>query len=116
MTTSVLPVVRIGCAGWTVPKQHAELFPSNGSHLERYSGLFSTVEINSSFYRPHRPATYARWANAVPDHFDFTVKVPREITHERRLSNVSDALDRFLGEVMHLRDKLGALLLQLPPS
>lgn len=116
MATVALPFVRIGCAGWNVPKQHGELFPSGGSHLERYAGLFSTVEINSSFYKPHRPATYARWAQDVPDHFDFTVKMPREITHGRRLSNVADVLDRFLSEVAYLGDKLGALLVQLPPS
>jgi uncharacterized protein YecE (DUF72 family) len=61
--------VRIGTAGWSIPKRHADVFPAAGSHLERYAARLAAVEINSSFYRPHRPATYARWAAAVPDGF-----------------------------------------------
>jgi uncharacterized protein YecE (DUF72 family) len=50
----------IGCAGWAIPKQHASSFPPSGSHLERYAQRFTAVEINSSFYRPHRRAAYER--------------------------------------------------------
>jgi uncharacterized protein YecE (DUF72 family) len=53
--------IRIGTAGWSIPKEHAEAFPISGSHLERYAAVFNAVEINSSFYRPHRPATDERW-------------------------------------------------------
>jgi uncharacterized protein YecE (DUF72 family) len=106
----------IGCAGWSIPREHADHFSAAGSHLERYAGRFSAVEINSSFYRPHRPATYARWAAAVPSGFRFAVKVPREITHTRRLADAADLLDRFLAEIGGLGDKLGPLLVQLPPS
>ena len=56
----------IGTAGWSIPAQHAGAFPGEGSHHERYSRRFSAVEINSSFYRPHRPSTYQRWAATVP--------------------------------------------------
>jgi uncharacterized protein YecE (DUF72 family) len=106
----------IGCAGWSIPKQHAERFPSAGSHLERYAARFYAVEINSSFYRPHRPETYARWAATTPADFRFAVKVPREITHECCFHDCESALERFLGEVTQLGDKLGPLLIQLPPS
>lgn len=108
--------MRIGCAGWSVPKEHAVHFPATGSHLERYAGGLGAVEINSSFYRPHRPATYARWAASVPDDFQFAVKIPRQITHERRLVDAPEPLERFLAECGALGPKLGPLLVQLPPS
>ena len=84
-------------------------FPSEGSHLERYSGRFSAVEINSSFYRPHRPSTYQRWAATVPADFRFAVKMPKEITHTRRLAQVAEPLTRFLGEAGALGEKLGPI-------
>lgn len=108
--------IAIGTAGWSLPKAHASQFPETGSHLERYGHRFSAVEINTSFYRPHRVSTYEKWAAAVPDGFHFAVKVPRAITHERRLTGVDELLVRFLGEVASLGTKLGPLLLQLPPS
>src|SRR5690349_10182868 len=107
---------RIGCAGWAIPKQHAVLFPSSGSQLERYAQRFNAVEINSSFYRPHLPATYARWAASTADDFSFAVKMPKVITHMRRLAGAAEPLERFLDEVGSLGAKLGPLLLQLPPS
>jgi uncharacterized protein YecE (DUF72 family) len=112
----VLATIRIGTAGWSIPKEHTAAFPVAGSHLERYGAVLNAVEINSSFYRPHRPATYERWAASVPEDFRFAVKVPKVITHERRLKDVSDLLARFLSEVGGLGSKLGPLLVQLPPS
>ena len=109
-------MIRIGTAGWAVPKQHAADFPDAGSHLVRYGQRLTAVEINSSFYRPHRPATYARWAASVPPAFRFAVKVPRDISHTRRLVDADAPLERFLAEVQALGDRLGPLLLQLPPS
>jgi hypothetical protein len=108
--------IRIGTAGWSIPKEHAAPFPTLGSHLERYAAVFNAVEINSSFYRPHRPATYERWAASVPQSFRFSVKIPKTVTHERRLKGASDLLERFLSEVNNLGPKLGPLLVQLPPS
>ncbi|HEY8564601.1 MAG TPA: DUF72 domain-containing protein [Beijerinckiaceae bacterium] len=78
--------------------------------------MLNAVEINSSFYRPHRRTTYERWAASVPDGFRFAVKVPRSITHERRLREVDDLVDRFLSEVAGLGATLGPLLVQLPPK
>ena len=108
-------VLRVGCAGWAIPSQHAHAFPTQGTHLERYAQRFTGVEVNSSFYRSHRPTTYARWAAAVPDQFQFAVKMPQEITHTRRLVEVTAPLERFLKEVQSLDAKLGPLLIQLPP-
>lgn len=106
----------LGCAGWSLPVKHQEKFPRDGTHLERYAQVFSAVEINSSFYRPHRPETYARWRDCVPAHFRFSVKVPREITHMRRLRDCAELLQIFLNEAGRLEEKLGCLLVQLPPS
>jgi uncharacterized protein YecE (DUF72 family) len=108
--------VRVGCAGWSIPKAHASHFPETGSHLSRYAQRFRAVEINSSFYRPHRPSTYARWAEETPERFEFAIKMPREITHGRRLTDATDPLDRFLAETEELGAKRGPLLVQLPPS
>ncbi len=109
-------VVRIGCAGWSVPKPHAAAFPADGSHLARYAQVFNAVEINSCFYRPHRRTTYERWAASVPDDFAFSAKLPKQITHERRLADAADLLDAFLEQIGGLGKKLGPLLVQLPPS
>ena len=82
----------------------------------RYAARFTCVEINSSFYRPHRRSTYGRWAESVPPDFRFAVKIPKEITHVRRLSGVEEPLQRFLEESAGLGTKREVLLVQLPPS
>lgn len=106
----------MGCAGWSLGREHAPAFPGDGTHLQRYARQFNTAEINSSFYRPHRPQTYARWAESVPEHFRFSVKMPKLISHEQRLQDSGPALDEFLGQCAELGERLGCLLLQLPPS
>lgn len=108
--------IRIGCAGWSIPSVHAALFGEGDSMLARYATRFDTVEINSCFYRPHRPQTYERWAASVPPGFRFSVKLPRSITHEARLIDGEDLLARFLGEIAGLGDRLGGILVQLPPG
>jgi uncharacterized protein YecE (DUF72 family) len=108
--------IRIGTAGWTIPRAVSKRFPGEGGQLARYARLFNAAEINTSFYRSHRPATYARWAECVPTDFRFSVKVPRTITHERRLVEMNDLFENFLAEAAELGEKLGPLLIQLPPS
>jgi uncharacterized protein YecE (DUF72 family) len=115
MTTHARPL-SIGTAGWTVPARYAVAVPAGGSQLERYARVLNAVEINSSFYRPHRRETYERWAAATPEHFRFSVKLPRTITHFARLKNCDAMLDRFLDEVTGLGDRLGVLLVQLAPK
>jgi len=109
-------VVRIGCAGWSLPRDSWPQFPDTGTHLQRYAKRFNAVEINSSFYRPHQPATYERWAAAVPAGFRFSVKLPKTITHEKRLRDCAPLLRSFLAQACALGDRLGCLLVQLPPS
>lgn len=106
----------IGCAGWSLPRDQWTAFPDEGTHLQRYAARFSCAEINSSFYRPHRPATYAKWADSVPEDFRFAVKVPKQITHEARLLDCEQLLADFIGQCVHLGQKLGCLLIQLPPT
>lgn len=108
--------LRIGTAGWAVPSLYAAVMPRGGSHLERYAQRLNAVEINSSFYRPHQRKTYERWARSTPAGFSFSVKMSKAITHEARLTDCDAMLDRFVAEVTGLGDKLGVLLVQLPPS
>lgn len=113
---SLRQTVRVGCAGWNIPQQVAAHFSSGGSHLERYSQSFNCCEINSSFYRPHKKETWERWARSVPTGFRFSVKAPRTITHEAKLNCSSEVLSAFLKQIEFLREKLGPVLIQLPPS
>lgn len=108
--------IYVGCAGWNVVRSGATDASLEGSQLQRYASLFSAVEINSSFHRAHRRATYERWAASVPESFRFSVKMPKAITHERRLQDSKPHLERFLGEAAGLGPRLGCLLVQLPPA
>lgn len=102
----------VGCAGWNIPKEIRS--KRKLSHLEQYAQFFNCIEINSSFYRHHQYKTYLRWAETVPEHFRFSVKVPKAITHTT--DPFSEALARFLDEVQGLGKKLEVLLLQFPPK
>lgn len=115
-TTTTPGDVLAGCAGWTIPREAAPSFAAEGSHLERYAARFPVVEINSSFHRPHRAQTYARWADSVPEGFRFSVKLPRTITHDQRLSGIDGLLRQFASQAGALGNKLGCVLVQLPPS
>ena len=106
----------VGIAGWAIRPEHRDLYGKGGSHLARYATRFNAVEINSCFYRPHREKTYARWAESVPEHFRFAVKIPRTISHELKLVDCCTPLDAFLAQTGALGAKRGALLLQLPPK
>lgn len=107
--------IRIGTAGWSIAAQYKSEFPAEGFALERYAARFSCAEVNSSFYRSHRSSTWTRWAALVPEAFRFAVKVPRAITHERSLRDCGEPIARLLDETAGLGDKLGVLLVQLPP-
>lgn len=105
----------IGCAGWTVAKEHAHLFPNKGTHLERYAQFFNAVEINATFYRLPKADTVEKWREMVPPDFRFAVKLSREITHNSRLKDLTN-LPLFLERMGLLQEKLGPVLVQLPPS
>jgi uncharacterized protein YecE (DUF72 family) len=109
-------MIRIGTAGWSIPRSVAEKFRGEDSHLARYARVLPGAEINSSFYRSHARETYARWAEQTPAGFRFAVKVPQAITHENALRRSHQLLTTFMAEVAGLGTKLGPLLVQLPPS
>lgn len=102
----------IGTAGWSIPPNSTE----TGTRLARYSSTLPCVEINSTFYRAHRPKTWQKWAAETPEHFRFAIKAPRSITHEAKLRGVQILLEGFLGQIEPLKEKAGPLLFQLPPS
>jgi len=108
--------IHIGTAGWSLPRAEQSRFPPGESHLARYAQVFPAVEINSTFYRAHRAATFERWAASVPRSFRFSIKLPRTITHDRRLAASAALLGPFLADLTPLGSKLGCLLAQLPPS
>ncbi|AMY11822.1 hypothetical protein LuPra_05087 [Luteitalea pratensis] len=91
-------------------------FDSYGTHLQRYSRWLRCAEINSSFYRPHAAATYAKWRESTLPDFRFAVKMPRTITHELKLQDAREPLVAFLAQTEGLAEKRGPILVQLPPS
>jgi uncharacterized protein YecE (DUF72 family) len=108
--------IRVGTAGWALPAPVRDAFPAAASNLARYAGRFDAVEINSCFHRPHRRATYERWAASVPEDFRFAVKLPKAITHGLKLQGCETEMARFAEEVGGLGAKRGPVLVQLPPS
>jgi uncharacterized protein YecE (DUF72 family) len=103
---------RTGTAGWSLPIKPKE----PGSHLHHYSRTLRCVEINSTFYRPHRAATWARWATETPRDFRFSIKAPKAVTHEAKLRNTEPLLKAFFEQIVPICEKAGPILFQLPPS
>jgi len=108
--------IRIGTAGWSIPRASAFRCDATGTHLQRYAHVFRCAEINSSFYRPHAVSTYAKWRESTPPDFRFAVKAPRTITHELKLQATREPFVTFLSETDGLAEKRGPILVQLPPS
>jgi uncharacterized protein YecE (DUF72 family) len=108
--------IRVGLAGWGNPPAKRFERDCGQTHLSYYAEHFTCVEINSSFYRPHQSATYARWCDETPAQFRFSVKMPRSITHESRLRRCATEVARFYEDIAALQPKLAAVLVQLPPS
>jgi uncharacterized protein YecE (DUF72 family) len=108
--------IRVGLAGWSNPPAKRHERDPDQTHLAHYAEHFSCVEINSSFYRPHQSATYARWRDETPAQFRFSVKMPRSVTHESHLKRCASEVAGFYEDIVALRPKLAAVLVQLPPS
>ena len=108
--------IRVGTAGWSIPRASACRFDSDGTHLQRYSRRLCCAEINSSFHRPHAAHTYAKWRDSTPAGFLFSVKMCRTITHELKLRDAREPLVAFLRQTDGLAQKRGPILVQLPPS
>ncbi len=105
----------VGTAGWVVPKMYAEAGVA-GTHLEQYAAVMNGVEINSTFYKPHRAKTFERWARTTPEDFKFAVKLAKTVTHGAKLCRCGAELAAFFENVRPLGEKLGPVLVQLPPK
>jgi uncharacterized protein YecE (DUF72 family) len=112
--------VRIGVSGWTYAPWRGRFYPKGLPHnqeLTHVGSVFSSVEINGTFYSMQRPDTFAGWAAATPDDFVFAVKGPRYLTHMKRLREPVAPLANFIASgLLRLGPKLGPILWQLPPS
>ena len=106
----------VGTAGWAIPKANAQAFAGAGPHLQRYAAVMRCVEINSTFYRLPRERTLVRWVETTPEHFRFSVKLSKEITHGKKLERCGAELASFYSAMQPLGDKLGPTLVQLPPK
>lgn len=111
---------RIGISGWRYAPWRGVFYPEDlvqREELAYASRKLASIEINGSFYSLQRPSSYVRWREATPRGFVFAVKAPRYITHIRRLRHAEDGLANFFASgVLCLREKLGPILWQLPPS
>jgi uncharacterized protein YecE (DUF72 family) len=108
----------LGCPGWGVKTWVGRLFPSGTrptEFLERYAQVFNTVEGNTTFYALPTADVVERWRDQVPAGFRFCFKFPREITHDKLLIDAAVEVATFIDRVAVLGDKLGTLMLQLPP-
>lgn len=118
MTRRSRGVCRIGTSGWHYPHWRGAFYPKDTpqcNYLRHYAGVFSTVEINNSFYRLPSEQTLRDWADATPPGLIFACKASRYITHMKKLKDPEVSLSSFLDRMAVLGDKLGPVLFQLPP-
>ena len=111
-------MIYVGTSGFSYREWKGILYPEDlpsKDFLSFYSQHFATTEINNTFYRSPSEKTAIRWAQQVPDSFRFTLKLNQRITHKKRLGNVDEEMAWFLKGVAVMREKLGTLLVQLPP-
>lgn len=114
-----MPRLFIGCSGFTYPHWRGRFYPEKlgqAHWFEYYTSVFSSVELNVTFYRLVKPETFDRWRENSPTGFSFTVKGSRYITHIKKLEQLESPLERFFEGVLHLEEKLAAVLWQFPPS
>ena len=111
--------IYIGTSGWAYSHWRKIFYPSNlpyGERLNFYSQHFLTTEVNSSFYHLPQEKTLTKWYISTPEGFIFSVKAPRHITHLKKLCDVEEVWNNFTKRIELLKDKLGPILLQFPPS
>lgn len=110
----------IGCSGFYNSDWKGSLYPEDAKSkdfLSLYSKKFNCVEINSTFYRKPSAKTLLKWANETPDDFKFFVKIPKTISHEKRLKDTKEEISEFCHHIQdHLKEKLSGFLYQFPPS
>ena len=113
------PGLYLGTSGWSYADWEGTLYPEGlpaGARLAEYTKHYATVEIDSTFYGTPRDSTVEKWRETVPEGFLFAAKFPQEITHEKNLVGSEEPTLAFIQTMSLLGDRLGPLLLQLPPS
>ncbi len=112
--------IYIGCSGFYNNDWKGSLYPEDAKSkdfLTLYSQQFNSVEINSTFYRKPTAKTLQKWFGETPDDFKFFIKIPKTISHEKRLENCKDEITIFCNYIKtHLEEKLAGFLYQFPPS
>jgi len=109
----------VGTSGWVYPHWEGVFYPDElnpKKKLEYFSKRFKTVEVNYSFYHLPKSSTYKKWYSQTPGNFIFAVKASRYITHIKRLRGVKLAWKTFIRNALELKEKLGPILFQFPPS
>jgi uncharacterized protein YecE (DUF72 family) len=112
-------VILVGTSGWQYRDWRVRFYPPGlpqTQWLEYYAARFATVELNAAFYRLPERATFAGWRNRTPDGFCMAVKISRYLTHVLRLREPAEPVARFLDRASALGDRLGPVLVQLPPN
>jgi len=112
-------LLRVGCSGWSYKDWIGPFYPKDAQpsdYLRLYASIFDAVEVDSTFYRTPSSGMVSNWKRATGDNFRFTAKLPKKITHELKLRDAIQQLERFYASMSQLREKLGPLLIQLPPS
>lgn len=111
--------IHIGTCAWAFEDWRGVFYPADlpsGRWLAWYAAIFNAVEIDATFYAPPPPQSVAHWLAEAPPHFRFACKTPKTITHERRLRDCEQPLAAFLEAMQPLHTRIGAVLVQLPPS
>jgi uncharacterized protein YecE (DUF72 family) len=111
--------VHIGCSGWVYKHWRGILYPEGLPQtrwFDRYAQEFDTVEINNSFYRLPSGDTFEKWRDQAPPGFCYAVKANRFLTQAKKLKDCEEPLERMMGAVRRLGDRLGPMLYQLPPN
>ncbi|CAD7815684.1 hypothetical protein CHRY9390_03017 [Chryseobacterium aquaeductus] len=110
----------IGCSGFYNNDWKGFLYPEDSKskdYLSLYSQQFNAVEINSTFYRKPTAKTLQKWFDETPEDFKFFIKIPKKISHEKRLENCKEEIADFCNHIQsNLREKLAGFLYQFPPS
>ena len=111
--------IHVGTQGWNYDAWVGPFYPEGSrptDFLTVYARAFETVEVDSTFYASPVSKTVRAWAQRTPDNFIFALKMPQEITHERRLRNVGELASEFFDRARELEGKLGPILIQLGPD
>jgi len=111
--------ILVGTSGFAYKEWKGSFYPEDlpaKKYLSYYSQRFHTTEINNTFYRMPTAKLCEGWYAEVPDGFSFTLKLSQRITHFKRLKNVDEEMKFFLDSAAALKEKLGPILVQLPPN